>query len=154
MVSLCREGCLLVLVLAFCLLVGVAIRTPTGRAVRERVEMVFFERLPGYGLLRSLTQRLAGDSEEHTWQPALVEIENALVPAFIIEELDDGVRRLHAFDARLMITSGAVAVLSVVTAWLGISLGTCLVILMLAPAVTVVGYEWRGYRHEAAVPVD
>jgi uncharacterized membrane protein len=61
-----------------------------GRAVRERMEMVFFERLPGYGLLRSLTQRLAGDSEEHTWKPALAEIEDALVPAFIIEELDDG----------------------------------------------------------------
>ena len=54
----------LVLVLALCFLVGVAVRTPSGRAVRERVEKLFFERLPGYGLLRSLTQRLAGDSEE------------------------------------------------------------------------------------------
>ena len=85
------EGLLsLVLMLALCFLVGVAVRTPLGRAVRERMEMVFFERLPGYGLLRSLTQRLAGDSEEHTWKPALAEIEDALVPAFIIEELDDG----------------------------------------------------------------
>jgi uncharacterized membrane protein len=85
------EGLLsLLLVLALCFLVGVAVRTPLGRAVRERMEMVFFERLPGYGLLRSLTQRLAGDSEEHTWKPALAEIEDALVPAFIIEELDDG----------------------------------------------------------------
>jgi uncharacterized membrane protein len=80
----------LVLVLALCFLVGMAVRTRSGRAVRERVEMVFFERLPGYGLLRSLTQRLAGDSEERTWQPALVEIEDALVPAFVIEEFDDG----------------------------------------------------------------
>jgi uncharacterized membrane protein len=85
------EGLLsLVLVLALCFLVGMAVRTRSGRAVRERMEMVFFERLPGYGLLRSLTQRLAGDSEEHTWQPALVEIEDALVPAFIVEEFDDG----------------------------------------------------------------
>jgi uncharacterized membrane protein len=80
----------LVLVLALCFLVGMAVRTRSGRAVRERMEMMFFERLPGYGLLRSLTQRVAGDSEEHTWQPALVDIEDALVPAFIIEELDDG----------------------------------------------------------------
>jgi uncharacterized membrane protein len=80
----------LVLVLALCFLVGVVVRTPSGRAVRERMEVVFFERLPGYGLLRSLTQRLAGDSEQNTWQPALAEIEDALVPAFIIEELDDG----------------------------------------------------------------
>jgi uncharacterized membrane protein len=80
----------LVLVLAVCFLVGAAVRTPAGRAARERIEKMFFERLPGYGLLRSLTQRLAGDSEENTWQPALVELEDALVPAFIIEELDDG----------------------------------------------------------------
>ena len=78
------------LVLALCFLVGMAVRTRSGRAVRERMERIFFERLPGYGLLRSLTQRLAGDDEERTWQPALVEIEDALVPAFIIEEFDDG----------------------------------------------------------------
>jgi uncharacterized membrane protein len=80
----------LVLVLMFCFLVGVAVRTRSGRAVRERIEIVFFERLPGYGLIRSLTQRLAGDSDESAWMPALVEIEDALVPAFIIESLDDG----------------------------------------------------------------
>ena len=85
------EGLLsLGLVLALCFLIGVAVRTRSGRALRERMEIVFFERLPGYGLLRSLTQRLAGDGEEHTWKPALAEIEDALVPAFIIEELDDG----------------------------------------------------------------
>jgi uncharacterized membrane protein len=59
------------------------------------VEKAFFERLPGYGLLRSLTQRLANDGDETAWKPALVEIEEALVPAFIIEELDDG--RLTVF---------------------------------------------------------
>jgi hypothetical protein len=31
-----------------------------------------------------------GDSRENAWQPALAEIEDALVPAFIVEELDDG----------------------------------------------------------------
>jgi uncharacterized membrane protein len=80
----------LVLVLALCFFVGVVVRTRAGRALRERMEKVFFERLPGYGLLRSLTQRLAGDSDESAWMPALVELEEALVPAFIIEELDDG----------------------------------------------------------------
>jgi uncharacterized membrane protein len=80
----------LLLVLFFCFLVGAAVRTPKGRAVRERLEKVFFARLPGYDLVRSLTQRLAGDDEETAWTPALVEIEEALVPAFVIEELDDG----------------------------------------------------------------
>jgi hypothetical protein len=47
----------LLLVLFACFLLGAAVRTRAGRAIRERFEIVFFERLPGYGLLRSLTQR-------------------------------------------------------------------------------------------------
>ena len=85
----------LALVLALCFLVGVAVRTRLGRAVRERMEVALFGRLPGYGLIKSLTQRLAGDSEESAWTPALIELEDALVPAFIIETLDDG--RLTVF---------------------------------------------------------
>ena len=54
------------------------------------MEKSFFGRLPGYALFRSLTQRLAGESEENAWKPVLAEIEDALVPAFIVEELVDG----------------------------------------------------------------
>ena len=79
-----------VIILGGCLIVGFAVRTSIGRAIGERLERSFFERIPGYALLRSLTQRLAGASAETTWQPALVEIEEALVPGFIIEALDDG----------------------------------------------------------------
>ena len=32
----------------------------------------------------------AGKNEENAWKPALAELEDALVPAFIVEELDDG----------------------------------------------------------------
>jgi uncharacterized membrane protein len=85
----------LILVISLCFLVGLVVRTQSGQVVRERMEKVFFDRLPGYSLLRSLTQRMAGDSDENAWQPALVEIEDALVPAFIIEELNDG--RLTVF---------------------------------------------------------
>jgi len=80
----------LVLVLLVCFLIGVAVRGPAGRAARERIEKSLFERIPGYALFRSLTQQLAGSREEQVWKPALVEIEEALVPAFIIEEFDDG----------------------------------------------------------------
>jgi uncharacterized membrane protein len=80
----------LLLVLSLCFLIGLAVRAPMGRALRERLEQALFERIPGYALFRSLTQRLAGESREHVWQPALAEIEDALVPAFIIEELEDG----------------------------------------------------------------
>ena len=80
----------LLVVLIICFLIGVAVRTAAGKAIRERIEKSFFERMPGYALFRSLTQRLAGKDEESAWKPALVEIEEALVPAFIIEELEDG----------------------------------------------------------------
>ena len=80
----------LFVVLTFCFLIGYALRTQSGRAVRERLEVVFFGKLPGYGLIRSLTQRMAGDSSETAWMPALIEIEDALVPGFVIEPLDDG----------------------------------------------------------------
>jgi uncharacterized membrane protein len=80
----------LLLVLLTCMLIGAAARTRSGRAVREHVEKAFFEKIPGYSLFRSLTQQLAGDSREKVWKPALAEIEEALVPAFIIEEFDDG----------------------------------------------------------------
>jgi uncharacterized membrane protein len=76
--------------LVVCFLVGVFVRTPRGRVFRESVEKWLFGRLPGYGLFRSLTQQLAGDGRDSVWKPALAEIEEALVPAFIIEELDDG----------------------------------------------------------------
>lgn len=80
----------LLLVLVLCFLIGLAIQTATGRAIRKRAESSVFEKIPGYSLFRSLTQRLAGESEGEEWQPALAEIEDALVPAFIIEELADG----------------------------------------------------------------
>ena len=80
----------LLLVLSLCFLIGLALRARVGRALRERLEQSLFERIPGYALFRSLTQRLAGESRENVWQPALAEIEEALVPAFIIEELEDG----------------------------------------------------------------
>ncbi len=80
----------LVVLLIVSVLIGAAVRTAAGQALRDRIERSVFERIPGYELLRSLTQQLAGKSEETAWQPALVEIEEALVLGFIIEEHEDG----------------------------------------------------------------
>jgi len=85
----------LLLVLIACFATGFAVRTRMGHAIWQQIEKSLFHRIPGYALLRSLTQRLAGESEERAWRPALAEIEDALVPAFIIEQLDDG--RLTVF---------------------------------------------------------
>jgi len=78
------------LLIIICIVVGAVVRTRTGQAARERLEKAFFERIPGYGLLRSLTQQVAGEGREKVWKPALTEMANALVPSFVIEELDDG----------------------------------------------------------------
>ena len=78
------------LVLVVCLLVGMALRTSLGRSAQTRIENSLLQKVPGYGVFRSMTRQIAGDSRENAWQPALAEIEDALVPAFIVEELDDG----------------------------------------------------------------
>jgi uncharacterized membrane protein len=85
-----EDALALLAVLIICFVVGAAVRTRAGRRVRERMETSFFGRLPGYAMFRGLTQRLAGGGEENMWKPALAEIEDALVPAFIVEELEDG----------------------------------------------------------------
>jgi low temperature requirement protein LtrA len=61
------------------------------------------------------------------------------------------VRRFDPYHVALLLATAAVMVLAVVAALSGIDMAVCLVILMLAPAVTVVGYEARGHRHQEAV---
>ncbi len=80
----------LLLVLAICAAIGATVGTRIGRGARNWLERTVFERIPGYGVIRSLTHQMAGKSRENTWTAALVEIEDALVPGFIIEEFDDG----------------------------------------------------------------
>ena len=80
----------LLLVLALCFLIGVAVRTRMGQAARDKIERTFFERIPGYALLRSLTQQMAGKSRENIWKPALLDGDEGLLLVFIIEEFHDG----------------------------------------------------------------
>jgi len=61
------------------------------------------------------------------------------------------VRRFHPFQLWLLIATAAVLAVTITAALSGISMARCLVILMLAPAVTVVGYEVLGYRYLANV---
>jgi uncharacterized membrane protein len=80
----------LLLILFVCFLIGVAVRTRAGQLARNKVERTYFERIPGYALLRGLTQQMAGQSRENVWKPALLQTDEGLVPAFIIEEFEDG----------------------------------------------------------------
>jgi uncharacterized membrane protein len=78
------------LVLVVCVLIGMALRTALGQAARAGIENSLLQKIPGYEMFRSMTRQMAGESRENAWKPALAEVEDALVPAFIIEELDDG----------------------------------------------------------------
>ena len=78
------------LLVLICFLVGLLMRTRPGRHLRDKLAEHVFERIPGFSLVRSMVRQLAGDVSEQSFQPALVEIEDALVPAFIIEQHADG----------------------------------------------------------------
>ena len=85
-----RQVLAIALLVAVCFIVGLIVRTGPGLRAKNAFERSVLEKLPGYTFLRGLAGRLTGRSEEHTLQPALVEIEEALVPALIVEKLDDG----------------------------------------------------------------
>ena len=80
----------LVLLLVICFGTGLLVRTKLGEWLGRWLEQRIFDRVPGYTLFRSLTRRLTGREEGQSFQPALVEIEEALMPAFIIEKHADG----------------------------------------------------------------
>ena len=80
----------LLIVLLVCFAIGALVRTRAGRAVRERLDRALFGKLPGYDLFRSLSLRAAGRTEQAGWKPAIIDSGDGLVPAFIVEELDDG----------------------------------------------------------------
>jgi uncharacterized membrane protein len=85
-----RQIVAILVLVAICFIVGLIVRTGPGLRAKNAFERAVLEKLPGYTFLRGLAKRLTGRSEEHTLEPALVEIEDALVPAFIVEELEDG----------------------------------------------------------------
>jgi len=79
--------CLLVLI---CFAVGLLIRTKLGQNIGDWLEKHFLGRIPGFSIVHGMIRQLAGAKDEQSFEPALVEIEEALVPAFIIEKHPDG----------------------------------------------------------------
>jgi low temperature requirement protein LtrA len=59
------------------------------------------------------------------------------------------VRRFDPFHLWLLSGTAGVVGVAIIAAMSGVSMPVCLLILTLAPVVTVVGYEIRGYRHQA-----
>lgn len=101
----------LLLVMIICLLIGITVRTRRGRAAWGQMENSLFQKIPGYAVVRGFTQQLAGETQGESWKPALAEIEDALVPAFIIEELVDGLFTIFVPSVPTAL-SGAVYILN------------------------------------------
>jgi uncharacterized membrane protein len=79
-----------VLLLVICFIIGLMMRMKLVQRFGRWQEQHIFERIPGYTLLRAMTRQLTGNKEEKSLQPALVELKDALVPAFIVEKHADG----------------------------------------------------------------
>ncbi len=60
------------------------------------------------------------------------------------------VRTFDLFHVLLAAITAAVLVTAVVLAAAGVPMAVCLLVVTLAPAVTVVGFEVLGHRHAAA----
>ena len=73
-----------------CFIAGLIVRTRAGLRAKNAIERRVLQRLPGYTLLRGLAGRVTGQADEPSFAPALAEIEEALVPALIVEKLEDG----------------------------------------------------------------
>ena len=58
--------------------------------------------------------------------------------------------RFDRFHIWLLLGTAAVVALAVAAAMSGVDMALCLIVLMFAPVVTIVGYETVGHRHQAA----
>lgn len=85
-----EDGLALLVIVIGCFILGIAVLVQPGRAIRDWTERVILHKIPGYLLVRSLTQQIAGQGRESTWKPAVVQFDDGQVVAFIIEEIGDG----------------------------------------------------------------
>ena len=61
------------------------------------------------------------------------------------------VGRFDPFHTWLLAGTAVVVAASILAALLGVDMAICLIVLMFAPVVTVVGYEALGYRHQSEI---
>ena len=84
-----RELIAVLLLVGACFICGIAVRTGPGLRAKNALERNLLEKIPGYALIRGLAGRIVGKSDEGTFAVVLAEIEDALVPAFLVEDCDD-----------------------------------------------------------------
>jgi uncharacterized membrane protein len=78
------------IVVAVCFLFGLLVRTAGGRALGGWVEERLFNLLPGYELIKRVTQQFAGTGEETLGTPVAVRLGDSQQIGFLVEELTPG----------------------------------------------------------------
>lgn len=76
--------------IAVCFVAGLVVRTGPGLWAKNAMERRLLERIPGYAIIRGLAGRFVGQAENDSFAPALVELEESLVPAFVVDRHADG----------------------------------------------------------------
>jgi len=77
---------LIITILSLVLTCIAAPGTAIGRRIERAAERLVLDKIPGYTTLHGFAARLSDSKENASFQPALVEIEEALVPGFIVEQ--------------------------------------------------------------------
>lgn len=80
----------IVALVAICLIVGLLVRSATGRWTRRALETLLFEKLPGYRLAKAFAGEGPSSAGDRPMRPALVTIEDGQCPALVMDELADG----------------------------------------------------------------
>ena len=77
-------------ILAACFVTGTFARTTMGERAWQAFEHGLLERIPGYDLVYRLSRRAFGQDDGTMFAPALAVFDDAMVPAFVVEEHADG----------------------------------------------------------------
>ncbi|MFO1128653.1 MAG: hypothetical protein U1E66_09530 [Rhodospirillales bacterium] len=85
-----RQFVAILLLAVICFVIGLIVRTAPGRRAKGAFERSVMTKIPGYTFVRDLIGRITGRADDPALAPALVELEEALVPALIVEQLDNG----------------------------------------------------------------
>jgi uncharacterized membrane protein len=83
-------GLLAMVLISVCLGAGLLARTRTGQHAGRFFERTVLNRVPGYTLVRSVVRSMANLDDNEQFVPAFVEMDDALVPAYVVESHADG----------------------------------------------------------------
>lgn len=81
----------ILVLLVVCFLAGAAVRTGLGKRVSRWFDDRILGRIPGYSVIKSMTQQISGQDDAGTFTPAVATLGKDIEAlAFIIEEHDNG----------------------------------------------------------------